>query len=106
MSCLESRNRESDLGNGSAGFYARARYIAAPKPTYVVTAACSKLVGISRDRVNVRGGAISLGHPSGASGARVLVTLLHAMTERKAKRGLATLCLGGGEAVALLVERP
>jgi acetyl-CoA acetyltransferase len=65
-----------------------------------------KLAGISSDRVNVRGGAIALGHPIGASGARVLVTLLYAMAERKAKRGIATLCLGGGEAVALLVEQP
>ena len=55
---------------------------------------------------DVRGGAIALGHPIGASGARVLVTLLYAMAERKAKRGIATLCLGGGEAVALLVEQP
>jgi hypothetical protein len=72
----------------------------------VVTAACSKLAGISSDRVNVRGGAIGLGHPIGASGARVLVTLLYATAERKAKRGIATRCLGGGEAVALLVEQP
>ena len=72
----------------------------------VVTAACTRLAGISSDRVNVRGGAIALGHPIGASGARILVTLLYAMAERKAKHGLATLCLGGGEAVALVVERP
>ena len=72
----------------------------------VVTAACSRLAGISSDRVNVRGGAIALGHPIGASGARILVTLLYAMAERRAKRGLATLCLGGGEAVAMLVEQP
>lgn len=72
----------------------------------VVSLACSKLAGIPSERVNVRGGAIALGHPIGASGARVLVTLLYAMAERKAKRGLATLCLGGGEAVALLVEQP
>jgi acetyl-CoA C-acetyltransferase len=56
-------------------------------------------------RVNVNGGAIALGHPIGASGARVLTTLLYAMKERGAKRGLATLCLGGGDAVALSVER-
>ncbi|MBI5837057.1 MAG: acetyl-CoA C-acetyltransferase [Candidatus Eisenbacteria bacterium] len=55
-------------------------------------------------RVNVWGGAIAIGHPIGASGARILVTLLHAMGDRKAKRGLATLCLGGGGAVALAVE--
>ena len=57
------------------------------------------------DRVNVNGGAIALGHPIGASGARVLVTLLHAMHDRGAATGLATLCLGGGDAVALAVER-
>ena len=57
------------------------------------------------DRVNVHGGAIALGHPIGASGARVLVTLLHAMMDRDAATGLATLCLGGGDAVALSVER-
>ncbi|HYD53623.1 MAG TPA: acetyl-CoA C-acetyltransferase [Gemmatimonadaceae bacterium] len=56
-------------------------------------------------RVNVHGGAIALGHPIGASGARVLTTLLHAMRDRNAARGLATLCLGGGDAVALGVER-
>ena len=57
------------------------------------------------DRVNVHGGAIALGHPIGASGARVLTTLLYAMRERDAATGLATLCLGGGDAVALAVER-
>jgi acetyl-CoA C-acetyltransferase len=57
------------------------------------------------DRVNVNGGAIALGHPIGASGARVLTTLLHAMADRGARRGLATLCLGGGDAVALSVSR-
>ena len=71
----------------------------------VVTLACSQLSGIPGERVNVRGGAIALGHPIGASGARVLVTLLYAMAEQGARRGLATLCLGGGEAVALLLER-
>jgi acetyl-CoA C-acetyltransferase len=56
-------------------------------------------------RVNVRGGAIALGHPIGASGARILTTLLYAMHDRGAKRGLATLCIGGGEANALIIER-
>jgi len=56
-------------------------------------------------RVNVNGGAIALGHPIGASGARVLTTLLYAMKERGAKKGLATLCLGGGEAIAIAIER-
>jgi acetyl-CoA C-acetyltransferase len=55
-------------------------------------------------RVNVNGGAVALGHPIGASGARVLTTLLYAMKDRDAKTGLATLCLGGGNAVALAVE--
>jgi acetyl-CoA C-acetyltransferase len=57
------------------------------------------------DRVNVNGGAVALGHPIGASGARVLVTLLYEMMRRNAKRGIATLCLGGGNAVAMAVER-
>jgi acetyl-CoA C-acetyltransferase len=55
-------------------------------------------------RLNVRGGAVALGHPIGASGARILTTLLYAMRDKKAKTGLATLCLGGGNAVALSVE--
>ena len=62
-------------------------------------------LGWDWDRVNVNGGAIALGHPIGASGARVLVTLLHAMLDRDVATGLATLCLGGGDAVALSVER-
>ncbi|HTR76992.1 MAG TPA: acetyl-CoA C-acetyltransferase [Gemmatimonadaceae bacterium] len=62
-------------------------------------------LGWNWDRVNVNGGAIALGHPIGASGARVLTTLLHAMRDRNARTGLATLCLGGGDAVALSVER-
>ena len=63
-----------------------------------------QVLGLDWDRVNVNGGAIALGHPIGASGARVLVTLLHALQDRGGKRGLASLCLGGGEAVALAVE--
>jgi acetyl-CoA C-acetyltransferase len=62
-------------------------------------------LGWDWDRVNVNGGAVALGHPIGASGARVLTTLLHAMRDRDAETGLATLCLGGGDAVALSVER-
>ncbi|MBA4246662.1 MAG: acetyl-CoA C-acyltransferase, partial [Pseudomonas sp.] len=57
------------------------------------------------DKVNVNGGAIALGHPIGASGCRVLVTLLHEMIRRDAKKGLATLCIGGGQGVALAIER-
>jgi acetyl-CoA C-acetyltransferase len=67
--------------------------------------ACGKELGLDESRVNVHGGAIALGHPIGASGARVLVTLLYAMQQRGAKRGLASLCLGGGNAVAMVVER-
>lgn len=55
-------------------------------------------------RVNVNGGAIALGHPIGASGARILVTLIHALRERRLQRGIAALCLGGGEAVAMAIE--
>jgi acetyl-CoA C-acetyltransferase len=62
-------------------------------------------LGLDPARVNVNGGAIALGHPLGASGARVLVTLLHALQQRDLYSGIATLCLGGGEAVALAVER-
>jgi acetyl-CoA C-acetyltransferase len=62
-------------------------------------------LGWDPERVNVNGGAIALGHPIGASGARVLVTLLNALADRNANRGLATLCLGGGDAVAMAVER-
>ncbi len=64
-----------------------------------------KALGWDWDRVNVNGGAVALGHPLGASGARILTTLLYAMQQREAARGLATLCLGGGNAVALSVER-
>jgi acetyl-CoA C-acetyltransferase len=68
------------------------------------TVAIIKTLGIDKDKVNVRGGAVALGHPIGASGARVLTTLLYAMKERGAKRGMASLCLGGAEAVSLIVE--
>jgi acetyl-CoA C-acetyltransferase len=64
-----------------------------------------RALGMDEDRVNVNGGAVALGHPIGASGARVLVTLLHAMQQRGSATGLATLCLGGGNAVALSVEK-
>ena len=67
--------------------------------------AVNKDLGFATDRVNVNGGAIALGHPIGASGARVLVTLLHEMQKRNAKKGLATLCVGGGMGVAMCVER-
>jgi acetyl-CoA C-acetyltransferase len=67
--------------------------------------ACGKGLELDESRVNVHGGAIALGHPIGASGARVLVTLLAALEQRGARRGLAALCLGGGNAVAMVVER-
>jgi acetyl-CoA C-acetyltransferase len=66
--------------------------------------AVGKELGFPKEKVNVNGGAIALGHPIGASGARILVTLLYAMQERGAKRGLATLCIGGGQGVATIVE--
>ena len=67
--------------------------------------AVNKDLGWDTDKVNVNGGAIAIGHPIGASGARVLVTLLHEMQKRDAKKGLATLCIGGGMGVAMCVER-
>jgi acetyl-CoA C-acetyltransferase len=70
-----------------------------------VTMAAMNHFKIPRDKINVNGGAVALGHPIGASGARILTTLLYAMKHRNAKRGLATLCIGGGEAVAMIVER-
>ncbi len=71
----------------------------------VVSVANNRLLGLDGKDVNVRGGAVALGHPIGASGARILVTLLYAMKDLGRKRGLASLCIGGGEAVALVVER-
>lgn len=64
-----------------------------------------KELGLKPERVNVNGGAIALGHPIGASGARILVTLVHEMKKRKAKKGLATLCIGGGQGISLIIER-
>jgi acetyl-CoA C-acetyltransferase len=69
-----------------------------------VTLAAIREHGLDPQRVNVHGGAVSLGHPIGCSGARVLVTLIHALRDRGLRRGIATLCIGGGEAVALGVE--
>ncbi len=63
-----------------------------------------KDLGIPKEKVNVNGGAIALGHPIGASGARILVTLIHEMQKRKVKRGLATLCIGGGMGIAMCIE--
>jgi len=68
--------------------------------------AVGRELGWDPKRVNVNGGAIALGHPIGASGARILVTLVHELRRRNARRGLATLCIGGGMGIALCVERP
>jgi acetyl-CoA C-acetyltransferase len=71
----------------------------------VVALAFMRDLELDPDQVNVHGGAVALGHPIGASGARILVTLLHAMEERGARRGCAAICIGGGEATAMIVER-
>lgn len=70
----------------------------------MVTMLAIRKLGLDEDKVNVKGGACALGHPIGASGARILVTLLHALKQRDAKKGIASLCIGGGEGVALAVE--
>jgi acetyl-CoA C-acetyltransferase len=67
--------------------------------------AVAKELGLDMSKVNVNGGAIALGHPVGASGTRILITLLYEMMRRDAKHGLATLCIGGGMGTALVVER-
>jgi acetyl-CoA C-acetyltransferase len=67
--------------------------------------AVNKDLGWDTQKVNIKGGAIALGHPVGASGARVLTTLLYGMRQRDAKKGLATLCIGGGMGIAMCVER-
>ena len=67
--------------------------------------AVTRELGLDPARLNVHGGAVALGHPLGASGARVLTTLLYALRDRGSKRGIAALCLGGGNGVALAVER-
>lgn len=69
------------------------------------TVAVVKELGLEEAKVNVNGGAVALGHPIGCSGARIMTTLIHAMNQRRVKRGLATLCLGGGNAVSVVVER-
>jgi acetyl-CoA C-acetyltransferase len=93
--CLEKagwRHEEVDLMEINEAFAAQA-------------VAVNKQMGWDTSKINVNGGAIALGHPIGASGARVLVTLLHEMVRRDAKKGLASLCIGGGMGVALAVER-
>ena len=71
----------------------------------VVSLAVNKILGLDPNKVNVNGGAVALGHPIGASGARIMVTLLHAMKQRNVKTGLAAICIGGGEASSVIIER-
>lgn len=71
----------------------------------VVALACIRDLNLAPEKVNVRGGAVAMGHPIGASGARILTTLIHALRQENKKYGLATLCIGGGEASALIVEK-
>ena len=74
-----------------------------PRFAAVAMAAIREL-GLDPAKVNIRGGAVALGHPIGASGARILTTLVHALRRRGGKRGIASLCIGGGEAVAVAIE--
>jgi acetyl-CoA acetyltransferase family protein len=67
--------------------------------------ACAKALGIDMERLNVNGGAVALGHPLGASGTRLLLTLVHELELRGLKRGIATACIGGGQGIAMMVER-
>jgi acetyl-CoA C-acetyltransferase len=71
----------------------------------VVTMAAMRDLDLPHDKVNVHGGACALGHPVGASGARIIVTLMNAMEKRGDKKGIASLCIGGGEATAVAIER-
>ena len=71
----------------------------------VQTLSVIKELGLPMDKVNLNGGAIALGHPVGASGARILVTLMHEMQRRKLRKGIVTLCMGGGMGIALCVEQ-
>ncbi len=68
------------------------------------TRACHRELEFDLSRVNVNGGAIALGHPIGATGARITVTLIHEMRRRRSRRGLATLCISGGQGIALLLD--
>ena len=72
----------------------------------VVAMAAMKDIGIPHAKLNIHGGACALGHPIGCTGARIVVTLLHAMIHTGAKRGVASLCIGGGEATAIAIELP
>jgi acetyl-CoA C-acetyltransferase len=70
----------------------------------VVAMAAIKDIGLSADKVNVNGGAVALGHPIGATGARIITTLIYALKKRGLKKGVAALCIGGGEATAVALE--
>ncbi len=72
----------------------------------VVPRACMRERDLPPDIVNINGGACALGHPIGASGARIIVTLLHALETHNLKRGIAAICIGGGEGTAIAIERP
>ena len=67
--------------------------------------ACEKQLGLNRQNVNVNGGAIALGHPLGATGTRLLLTLMHELERRDLRRGIASACIGGGQGIAMLIER-
>lgn len=67
--------------------------------------ACMRMLKLDPDKVNVRGGSIAIGHPLGASGARIATTLIHAMLDRQARFGLATMCIGAGQGIATIFER-
>ena len=71
----------------------------------VVALAAAKALEIPESKLNISGGAVALGHPIGSSGARIIVTLLHALQQKGLKRGMASLCIGGGEGIAMIVER-
>jgi acetyl-CoA C-acetyltransferase len=70
----------------------------------VVAMAAMRELGIDHNKLNVNGGACALGHPIGASGSRIIVTLIHALRQQGAKKGIASLCIGGGEATAMAIE--
>jgi acetyl-CoA C-acetyltransferase len=98
VGAIEAALKRTGLGAGDIDLYEINEAFA------VVALAAVEKLGLDRAKVNARGGAIALGHPIGASGARILTTLVHNLKDEGKKRGLATLCIGGGEAVALVVE--
>lgn len=96
---IEKALKRADLGIGDVDLFEINEAFA------VVSVANNQILGLDPAKVNVRGGAVALGHPIGASGARILTTLLYALADTGGRRGVASLCIGGGEAVALVVER-